>query len=481
MKKGWMFLLIIFTMIWFGGTCSAASWYFLWDETTTTVEIPLGANLQNYIHQPKANLYKDGVLLADANISYVTTGDWLYLLTDVDTSRVGDYQVWYKAVEKKYQPGQCQGYKTLVTFRVIDSEKPVFLKCPEEVTHYIGAELPLYEQMVLVKDNSGSVSLVIDDHAVQYEQAGQYPVTIEANDGYNVESRVIMVNVLDSVGPVITFLGENNTILVAQNEIPDLRPYFKAVDNIDGDVTSTIKYQTFDTTEERSFPLQVSFEDTQHNVSSIGITIEIRDNSVPVIELFEDSLILDYQEDVQQAVTANIKRALLGTENIASIVTVDWGQFRQEVGTYHIQYSYQHKGKNYSVPCELHLLSSNRPVILVQHAETIIGQKIQIKDYISVVDASDASISNHIEYDDSGVDYTKAGVYPVSIQVTNSSNLTAYETLYVTVKENNSPTGGISLVVWIPILMVLGILLLGGGIFIWLKKRRNCNHDKNTI
>ena len=142
MKK--LLCLLIFLPLLSSIKANASNWKFIWDDTTTTIEIPLGDNLQSYIFTPKATLYRDGIPLEDAEIHYVRTGDWLYLLTDVDTHKEGEYFVWYKATEQKYKPGQCQGYKVLITFKVVDQTKPVILECPSEVTYWIGTPIPDY-------------------------------------------------------------------------------------------------------------------------------------------------------------------------------------------------------------------------------------------------------------------------------------------------------------------------------------------------
>ncbi|MDE7094962.1 MAG: hypothetical protein K2O23_00585, partial [Anaeroplasmataceae bacterium] len=218
----------------------ASSWCFVWDEATTTIDIPLGGNLQNYVNIPKAKLCKDGEVLEDAQISYITTGDWLYLLTDVDTRKVGSYQVWYKAVENKYKPGQCQGYKTLVTFNVVDLEKPIFISYPKSITYLIGSAKPKYEEQITATDNSGSCKVTVDDSLVDYERPGSYEVILRASDGRNITEQKIELLVEDPIGPVITFLGENNKIILTKGEEVKLQSYFKAIDKIDGDVTDSI-------------------------------------------------------------------------------------------------------------------------------------------------------------------------------------------------------------------------------------------------
>lgn len=459
----------------------ASSWYFLWEEDTTVVEVPLGGNLQNYIHIPKAMLYRDDVALKDAEIHYITTGDWLYLLTDVDTSKVGEYQVWYKAIENKYQPGQCNGYKTIVTFKVVDLERPVILECPEKITYLVGATKPDYKSKIIATDNSGAVTIRVDDTSVDYSLIGNYQVKVEVSDGAFIETKQIELEVTDPKGPVVTCLDENDHIVLDLNSKVSLASHFKAMDRKDGDVTSSIRYSPFSTTEEKTFPLSVSFQDSDGNITSVEVQIEIIDHNIPLIELFQTNLVLDYNEDYEEALTKNIKRAILGTVDITEDVMIDTGNLKKEVGNYTISYSYSKHDKQAYVSCTVHMLSSQGPVILVENVETPKGQKVSLQNYIQVVDASDAAINNKITFDDSGVDYTKEGVYPVLVSATNSSNLTTNETIYVTVIDPKTEKNGVSYSYIIPILFGVVILSAGVVIFLYFKKRRNCNHKENTI
>ena len=76
------------------------------------------------------------------------------------------------------------------------------------------------------------------------------------------------------------------------------------------------------------------------------------------------------------------------------------------------------------------MLASQAPVLLVENITTKLNEKVNILSYIIVQDPSDEEIDRKVEYDDSLVDYTKPGVYPVRISVTNSSGLSTSETLF---------------------------------------------------
>lgn len=479
MKKLFIF---IFIFICFSIKAYASNWKFIWDEASTTIEIPLGDNLQNYIFQPKASLYRDGVLLEDAEIHYVRTGDWLYLLTDVDTHKEGEYYVWYKAFENKYQPGQCQGYKALITFKVVDQAKPVIQEYPTEVTYWIGTPIPDYKTQIIASDNSGFCEIDVDLSLVNFEIPGDYEAIIRAKDKHFITEQEFLVHVKDPIGPVITFLGENNKIMLTKGEQASLISYFKAIDKVDGDVTDTISYPIFSTDKEQSFELEVTFSDKNQNCASIKVWIEIIDRDEIMIELYKSILILDYTKDLKQEIRDNIKSATIGVENIKNDISIEYGKLENQVGNYSIIYFYQRQDKRCEVICEVKLLASQPPVLLVENVQTKKNEKVDILNYIQVQDPSDAEIKRKIEYDDSLVDYTKTGVYPVRVSVTNSSNLSSTETLLITVYEDS--TSNLENVPPWFYLGIIFIVLVGIGgivIFLYFRKKRNCNKEQNQL
>lgn len=475
MKK-FVFLCIILFISFFSLDTYAKTYRFVWDEQTTYIDVSLGDNINNYTSIPKAYLYVDNILMEDAEITYLSTGDWLYLLTDVDTSKVGEYKVWYKASESKYSPGQCDGYKTLVTFNVIDDKPPMITDIPTELTYLIGGNKPLYETYIVANDNSGNYNVLIDDSSVLYNVVGTYTVNVRVDDGYNVIKENITLHVKDPVGPIITFLGENNTIKINLGDEVDLKSYFTAIDNIDGDVINSIRYNPFDTNVEQEFKLEVKFNDSNGNVSNIFVDIKIVDENEPVITVFNESLILEYNIDYLEELKNNIKEAYVGKIDIKNDVIIDTTNLKNSVGAYSITYSYTYKDKQVSKVVTVNILSSVSPTLMLENFDSYIGKKPDYLSYITAIDDSDPYIGSKIEIDDSNVDYYKAGRYPVFVSVTNSSGLSKTDTLYVTVLseetsfmtvDNNSNNyyiiGGII------------IVFLAVGIIIWYNKKKNKN------
>ena len=128
------------------------------------------------------------------------------------------------------------------------------------------------------------------------------------------------------------------------------------------------------------------------------------------------------------------------------------------------------------------MLASQAPVLLVENITTKLNEKVNILSYIIAQDSSDEEIDRKVEYDDSLVDYTKPGVYPVRISVTNSSGLSTSETLLVTVFEDTqSKWEQVQPIYYLPI--ILGSLGIIGGIvlFLYIKKKRNCKAEENQL
>ena len=477
MKK--VIFLSIFIFLFVGIKVNAAMYRFEWDEKTTYIDVPLGANISNYTNIPKAYLYIDGVKKDDAKISYLTAGDWLYLLTDVDTSKVGEYKVWYKAFDTKYYPGQCEGYKTLVTFNVVDIEPPVIIDMERSIDYYILSDKPNYLKTLIVSDNSGNFNINIDDSNVLYDVVGSYPVYVKIDDNYNVINDTIIVNVKDPVGPIIKFLGENNTIRLNTNQTVNIKEFFSAIDKVDGDVTDTISYEPFDTKEEKGFDLKVTFSDRSGNTDYIVVNVIIVDENEPVIELISDSLILEFNSDYETAIKQNIKEAYVGNIDIKDSIKIDTSNLKNSIGSYTVLYSYTYKDKQVLKSVNINILSSVLPTLVLENFDSPIGVKPDYSSHIKVIDESDPYISNSIDINDDNVDYYNKGRYEVIISVTNSSGLSKTDVLFINIVDETNAITDINLEENKEYIVGGIVILLAVIVIICYNKKRN-NRMRNS-
>lgn len=461
----------------------ASTWEFRW--TNTVVHVPLGGNLSEYSIIPEARLYRDGILLSDANVTYLREGDWLYFMSNVNTTRIGTYKVWYKASEKeKYKPGTCTGYKALISFVVEDLVDPKIDILSENLFIQRESNTPTTTRLeeltnqiksnINASDNYSDCEIALS-HSIDFTTVGTYDVIGSAIDtSGNRASKPFKVTIYDSSYPVITFNGSgDNYLKLPLNGNINIRDYFSANDEIDGDISSSIEYPMLKLDEICEYTYTVTVKNKSGNLSSKTIMIYVVDDTPPTMKLQTHNLLLDYKTNFEEydfsskvSLSDNLP---INYDNL--IITTD---VKNEVGSYTVWYKYSDGVYEVSDEIELKCISKEKPKIMVDDIIIKAKSNTNLKDYITIIDDSDSNISESIEIDDSKVNYLKEGTYYATVYATNSSGLSATERIKIIV--SGSVLGGINLPILI-ILIVFIIITIGyGGFFVYyfvFKKRRN--------
>lgn len=339
MKKIVLFLEIVIGIIIINMNIEAATWRFVWNNTT--VEVPVGTSIYDYEKIPQAKLYKDNVELTDADIKIVTTGDWLYYLSNVNTSKVGEYCVWYKAYEYKYMPGTCHDYKCLITFRVVDNEKPNISQITNNIKIAKGTKNINLEEYFNVTDNYDKNINISFVHNIDTSKVGFYNCQLTAIDDYNNEETLDFVVEVYNAGsaPVIEMIV--NEIKIKKNSKIDLEKYFKIVDN-DLDKITTSIYHTIDINTPGVYECEITASDG-NDITSYKFCVEVYDdNEAPVIsQLIEeikieagckyslsDYFIItdDYSNDIKPKFVHNINDNIPGIYDCSIIATDESGK-----------------------------------------------------------------------------------------------------------------------------------------------------------
>ncbi len=476
---------IFILTILFNFSIHAATWEFRW--TNTVVHVPLGGNLSEYSLQPEARLYRDGALLADANISYLREGDWLYFMSNVNTTRVGTYKVWYKASEKdKYRPGTCTGYKALISFVVEDLVKPkvdiisdnVFIQREsitptttryEELTNQIKAN-------VNASDNYSECEIVLS-HNIDFTKTGTYDVTASAIDSSgNRDSKSFKVSIYDSSYPVITFSGTGDNFLkIPLGSNANIRDYFTATDEIDGDISSLIEYPMVKVDEICEYNYTVSVKNKSGNTTTKTIRIYVVDDTPPTMKLQTHNLLLDYKTNFDEydfaskvSLTDNLP---INYDNLS--ITTD---VKNEVGSYTVWYSYTDGVYEVEDTIDLKCISKEKPKIMADDIVIKAKSNADLKNYITVYDDSDNNIYESLEIDDSKVNYLKKGTYYATVCATNSSGQSATQRIKVIISGSVLEESNIAVII---ILIVFLIITIGyGGFFVYyfvIRKRKKSN------
>ena len=463
----------------------AATWEFRW--TNTVVNVPLGGNLSEYSLIPEARLYRDGALLADANISYLREGDWLYFMSNVNTTRVGTYKVWYKASEKdKYRPGTCTGYKALISFVVQDLVDPkvdilsdnVFIQresiAPttaryEELTNQLKANVNAF-------DNYSECEIVLS-HNIDFTSIGTYEVVASAIDSSgNRDSKPFKVTIYDSSYPVITFNGTgDNYLKIPLNGNANIRECFTATDEIDGDISSLIEYPIVKVDEICDYDYTVSVKNKSGNTTTKTIRIYIVDDTPPTMRLQTHNLILDYKTNFDEydfASKVSLSDNLpINYDNLTIETDV-----KNEVGSYTVWYKYTDGVYEVSDTIDLKCISKEKPKIVVEDIVIKAKSNANLKDFITVYDESDSNIYESLEIDDSKVDYLKKGTYYATVCATNSSGQSATQRIKVII--SGSVLEGPNLPIIIILIVFLLITIGYGGFFVYyfiIRKRKKSN------
>lgn len=483
MKTKFFFLISIFIFIgtFFSIKAHAATWEFRW--TNTVIKIPLGGNLSEYSLKPQAKLYRDGVLLPDANISYLRTGDFLYFLSNVNTTKIGTYKVWYKASENdKYCPGTCNGYRELISFVVEDSIPPkvdiindnLFIQRVNTITPTINETLEaLINNNINVSDNYSECEIKTY-HNIDFTTNGIYKIDVSAIDtSGNRTTASFNVTIYDDSYPVIDFKGEEPLKLPINSNV-NIRDYFSANDEIDGDISNSISYPSLDTSTIGSFDYTVSVKNKSGNMQTKTIRIEIVDDEPPIITLSTNTLILDYKTNFDEYdFSSKIKiddNIPINYDNL-SITT----NILNKVGTYSVIYTYTDGIYEVSEEMIVKCVSKEKPKIYADDINIDVSSNAKLKDYITIVDDSDSNVAESLEIDDSSVDYETAGTYYANVYAINSSGLSTTERIKIIVSEKPNKLGGINVPILI-IMIILAVVTIGYGIFFvyyfFIKKKK---------
>ena len=484
------FIILIFSFVLFFSSyvikAYAATWEFRW--TNTTIDIPVGGNLSDYAILPEARLYKDSMLLTDAKINYLREGDFLYFMSNVNTSKIGVYKVLYKASEtEKYKPGTCNGYKAIITFNVRDLIPPTISMASDNIFVLRKAsitkeerelELENIKKNIVAKDNYSDCDIKLNEN-INFLETGTYDVIATAYDSSGNHSEVpFQITVYDSNAPVITFLGSSDILRLPLNGNINIRDYFTARDEIDGDLTYTINYPPLDLSEVKSYDYSVSVSNKSGKETIKTIRVEVVDDIPPTLTLSTHNLVLDYKTDFENynffgKVRINDNQPI-NYDNLS--ITYD---IENVVGNYTVWYSYNDGVYTVEDKISVKCVSKERPVLTVDDIVIKKNSNVSLKSFITATDESDPLVQENIQIDDSNVNYKKSGTYYADVYVANSSGLSSQERIKVVIKSDNILNGiNIPLLILVILLGLATIGYIGFFIYYFVIKKRKENQQE---
>lgn len=447
-----------------------ARFSYSWENTV--IKVKLNDELAKYEDIPKAYLYADGVKLTDAKVEILKEGDWLFFLKDVDTSKTGTYYVWYKAFEyEKYKPGTCNGYKCKITFIVEDKVAPSLIIKKDEISvrrkkendeEYVNK---IINDNVSAVDNYSDVSITFS-HMIDLSYPSRYKVDVFVVDEANNEAKgYFYLDVYDDYKPIIYFDAPNDYLKVSRNDEVDIKSYFKAIDELDGDISDKIEYPSFNLSELGKNEYEVKVANSGGSKATKKVVIEVVDNIKPEISLVSDIITLNYLTDLDNF---NYLKYVLKIEDDMPInydnLKVS-SSLENKVGIYHIYYEYSDGINIATAILEARLISYKGPTINVSDIYAKVGDYIDIANYVTIVDESDPTVYQNMVITDDEVKYNEAGVYYASVYSINSSGVSTTKKIKVVIEEEKNNL----VIILISIISLVFIFIIFSG-YLYVKK-----------
>ena len=227
--------------------------------------ITLGGSSE-VIH-PVGTAYIDASATASDNVDEVIN---VITSDDVKADAIGSYTVTYTAKDE----AENEATAVVRTVIVADLTAPVItLNGDAVIEHEYGT--PYSDAGATAVDNiDGNVAATTTDTILINDTVGSYGITYKAEDtAGNTSTLERIVNVVDTVGPVITLTGGNTITLGQGRDYQELGA--TALDNLDGEIAVGAPTGTVDYDAIGIYQLTYTVEDSSKNVTTLVRTVEV--------------------------------------------------------------------------------------------------------------------------------------------------------------------------------------------------------------
>ena len=250
-----------------------------------------------------------------------------------------------------------------VSFSVLDSTAPELLvdSAPVEVEFGTKLELPspsgaddawisasdVSEVSWSIVDISPAVEalayyLYADGQAVEFQNLGEYDVTISAADAYgNSSETTVRVASVDQTAPVLSNLPNEFTLTEYDAE-PEFLSGVTATDNVDGDLTGDIIVDALNVSYGAPGSYSVTYRvyDLSGNCAEETVPLEIRDTTPPAIALSSESVSVNTGSEALDFSGYLSSASDVTDGDLTSSVTIDDSAVNYKVpGSYNVTYT----------------------------------------------------------------------------------------------------------------------------------------------
>lgn len=290
---------------------------------------------QSEVNLELGNTYTDSGATALDNIDGDITNSIL-TTSNVDVNTVGTYSVTYNVSDAA---GNVANEVTRIVNITPDVTKPIITINGGDIDHEQGTPYTDFGATATDNIDGDITSLITIQSDVDPDNAGTYTVVYSVSDssGNSADQKTRIVVVSDTTEPVITLIGGD---IDHEQGTPYTDLGATALDNIDGDITSSITVESdLDSETSGTYTVVYSVIDSSGNAADQKTrTVVVSDTTKPVITLVGDSeidlLIDDVYVDNGATAFDNIDGDITG--QIITINSVDTSQFGEYFITYNV-------------------------------------------------------------------------------------------------------------------------------------------------
>ena len=358
---------------------------------------------------------------------------------NVNNKKGGVYEVVIAAVD-------FSGNEATVTIKVtvIRDANPPVLTGPSEMKLFVGSEMPGFFSLVSGYDLiDGKVHVTITSSNVDLTKAGVYEVVYTATDSDgNEANKTLVVTVEDDIEAPVIHGVLNWTIYKGHNEPVYLSNVY-ARDNADKDVVVEIKSSNVNVNEVGQYEVELISTDKSGNIATATILVKvILDIEPPFIVVRTSFRILlgNNEPDYLKFVDAyDIADGQIPVSLKSSNVDVN------VAGEYEVVfYAVDCSGNETTFAVAVKVFIDTVPPVFIRYSDIILKNNISGYDFTDGILARDDIDGNitDIKVIYNNVDFTKLGVYEVTLSAKDKSGNEATVTINVTIVRANPDLGG---------------------------------------
>lgn len=271
-------------------------------------------------------------------------------------------------------------------------------------------------------------------------QSGTYYLHVRGKDvlGNSIQWTSNAFNV-DTELPAITLEGDNPLVIQAGTEY--VEPGYTAIDNADGDLTSTVEVkglESLDVKKPGEYVLIYTVSDTAGNSVEVQRKIHVVDKEKPYISLTDGTVEVEAGEEyIELGYTAidNVDGDITAKVEVTGEVDIS------KPGEYTLTYTVTDSSDNsYSVTRLVKVIDTTAPNLALEGGEKIVieGGTEYVESGYTATDIVDGNLTESVAVYGS-VDVTKVGEYELKYHVIDSSGNEAIATRTVTVQDTIAP------------------------------------------